>query len=77
MEDIKMNLGKMAQVELNGRQIRNTITMAQHLARFRGEMLRYKHIQDALKSVQKFNGYLNDVRGNISDDEWAREDRLR
>ncbi|CAM1509859.1 Fc.00g001940.m01.CDS01 [Cosmosporella sp. VM-42] len=76
MDDLEMNLHRLARVEINGRQIRNIITMARHLARFRREMLRYKHMQDAVRSVQKFNEYLSQVKG-VSDDDWARADRLR
>ncbi|KAF4459551.1 P-loop containing nucleoside triphosphate hydrolase [Fusarium albosuccineum] len=76
MQDLQMNLGKLAQFEINGRQIRNIITMARHLAKFRREMLRYRHMQDAVRSVQKFNEYLNQVKG-VSDDDWARADKLR
>lgn len=67
---------KLARVAMNGREIRNTITTARHLAKFRKEILRYKHMQDAVKSVQRFNQYLEEVKG-VSDDDWARADRLR
>ncbi|KAM5353992.1 hypothetical protein ACJ41O_000642 [Fusarium nematophilum] len=76
MDDLEMNLPKLARVEINGRQIRNIITMGRHLARFRREMLRYEHMQDAVRSVQKFNEYLDQVKG-VTDDDWAREDKLR
>ncbi|KAJ4174860.1 hypothetical protein NW754_005281 [Fusarium falciforme] len=76
MEDLQMNLCKLAQFDINGREIRNIITMARHLAKFRGQMLRYKHMQDALESAQKFSKYLNNVKG-VSDDDWARADKLR
>lgn len=76
MEDLQMNLPKLALVEINGREIRNIITMARHLAKFRREMLRYKHMQDAVESAQKFSKYLNNVKG-VSDDDWARADKLR
>ena len=76
MDDLEMNLHQLARVEINGRQIRNIITMARHLAKFRKEMLRYRHMQDAVRSVQKFNEYLSQVKG-VSDDDWARADKLR
>ncbi|KAJ4310210.1 hypothetical protein N0V84_011079 [Fusarium piperis] len=76
MQDLQNNLYKLAQVEINGREIRNIITMARHLAKFRGEMLRYKHMQDAVRSAQKFSEYLDQVKG-VSDDDWARADKLR
>ncbi|RSM20636.1 hypothetical protein CDV31_000614 [Fusarium ambrosium] len=76
MEDLQMNLPKLALVEINGREIRNIITMARHLAKFRGQMLRYKHMRDAVESAQKFSKYLSNVKG-VSDDDWARADKLR
>ncbi|KAH7000365.1 hypothetical protein EDB80DRAFT_110739 [Ilyonectria destructans] len=76
MDDLRMNLPKLARIEVNGRQIRNVVTMARHLAKYRGEMLRAKHMQDAVRSVEKFNEYLSDVKG-IQDDERARGLTLR
>lgn len=76
MEDLQMNLPKLARDEINGREIRNIITMARHLAKFRKETLRYQHMRDALRSSQKFSEYLNQVKG-VSDDDWARADKLR
>lgn len=76
MADLELSLPRLARVEINGRQIRNIITMAWHLAKFRGQMLRYRHMQDAVKSVQKFNEYLDQVKG-VPDDDWARADKLR
>ncbi|EEU39480.1 uncharacterized protein NECHADRAFT_94444 [Fusarium vanettenii 77-13-4] len=76
MEDLQMNLPKLARDEINGREIRNIITMARHLAKFRKETLRYQHMRDALRSSQKFSEYLTQVKG-VSDDDWARADKLR
>jgi len=70
-----MNIHKLAQINMNGRQIRNVITLARYLAKHRKQMLVYKHVQDAVASVLKFDEYLLTVRG--SDDKWAREQRLR
>ncbi|KAM6525045.1 hypothetical protein FALCPG4_010608 [Fusarium falciforme] len=76
MEDLQMNLPKLARDKINGREIRNIITMARHLAKFRKETLRYQHMRDALRSSQKFSEYLSQVKG-VSDDDWARADKLR
>ena len=75
ISDLELNVNKLARVELNGRQIRNVITLARYLARFRKQMLVYKHVQDAFASVVKFDEYLLQLRG--SDDRWATEQRLR
>ncbi|KAF7547673.1 hypothetical protein G7Z17_g7565 [Cylindrodendrum hubeiense] len=76
MEDLRMNLPRLSRIDINGRQIRNAVTMARQLAKYRGEMLRAKHMQDAVRSVEKFNEYLSDVKG-IQDDERARGLTLR
>ena len=76
IEDLDRNLHKLAIIEINGRQIRNVITMARHLAKYRKEILRFKHMHDAVQSVLRFNEYLDQVKG-VPDDLWAREDKLR
>ncbi|KAK4185152.1 P-loop containing nucleoside triphosphate hydrolase protein [Podospora australis] len=75
-DDLKLNVNKLATHDLNGRQIRNVVTLARYLAKYRKQMLVYKHIQDALASVVKFDKYLLELKGH-QDDEWARESRLR
>ena len=75
ISDLLMNVDKLARWELNGRQIRNVITMARYLAKFRGEILVYRHVQDALAPVVKFDEYLLELRG--SDDHFATEQKIR
>ena len=75
IDDLERNVHKLAQAELNGRQIRNIITMARYLAKFRKQMLVYKHVQDAFAPVVKFDEYLLKLRG--SDDRWAAESKIR
>lgn len=70
-----MNLYKLAQVKMNGRQIRNAITMGKYLAKFRKEILVYRYVRDAVDAIMKFENYLHDVRG--SDEEWARQEKVR
>lgn len=74
-EDLNLNVKKLAREDLNGRQIRNVVTLARYLARFRKEMMVYKHVQDAVESVVDFDKYLLDVRG--SDELFARQARIR
>jgi hypothetical protein len=76
INDLEMNIGVLAAVEINGRQIRNVVTMARHLARFRKERLVYRHMQHAIATVTNFEDYLTNVRG-ASDDVLARHDKLR
>ncbi|KAM7213550.1 P-loop containing nucleoside triphosphate hydrolase protein [Rhypophila decipiens] len=74
-EDLEQNVYKLAQIDINGRQIRNILTLARYLAKFRKQVLVYNHVRDAVASVMRFNKYLETVRS--SDDSWARESRLR
>lgn len=76
IEDLKVNTHKLAKFDINERQIRNVITMARHLARFRNQRLVYSHMQDAVAAVVKFNEYLQDVKG-APDDEIAEYERAR
>ncbi|KAK4208741.1 hypothetical protein QBC37DRAFT_66072 [Rhypophila decipiens] len=75
IEDLERNVYKLAQININGRQIRNILTLARYLAKFRKQVLVYNHVRDAVASVIRFDKYLETVRG--SDDSWARESRLR
>lgn len=77
IQDLEMNVGQLATVDLNGRQIRNAVTTARHLAKFRKERLVYRHIQRAIASIQKFDEYLLDLSGGVTDERWARETQLR
>jgi len=74
--DLELNIHRMARIRINGRQIRNVITIARHLAKFRRQRLRYEHVQDAIESVTDFSDYLEEVKG-MSDDRWARDDKVR
>lgn len=75
VRDLEANIPKLAQHNMNGRQIRNVLTLGRYLARYRKEILRYQHVKDAVDSVTTFDEYLKDVRG--SDETWAREQSIR
>ena len=62
---------------MNGRQIRNAVTTARQLARFRKEKLNYEHLKQAISVSQKFEDYVREVKGGQDDDEIAEQDMLR
>jgi hypothetical protein len=63
---------------MNGRQIRNAVTAARQLARFRKVKLNYAHLKQAIGVSQKFEDYVREVKGGQDDDEIAeQEDMLR
>ncbi|RSL42645.1 hypothetical protein CEP51_016457 [Fusarium floridanum] len=71
-EDIRRHLGDLAQLEMNGRQIRNSITTARQLARFKGDSMRYRHLEHVITVSKKFDSYLQRVRENCIDDQVVR-----
>lgn len=69
---LEEKLHTLAKHKLNGRQIRNTISTARQLAQYKGERLRFVHINQALQVVDEFEKYVLDVHGH-SDEEYARD----
>ena len=76
-EDITDHMDDLAKQDMNGRQIRNAITIARQLAQYRGQKFCYEHLNDVIEVSGKFEGYLKDLRGGLSDDHLKREDGLR
>ncbi|RGP66302.1 aaa family atpase [Fusarium sporotrichioides] len=76
-EDIERHLADLAEEQMNGRQIRNAITTARQLAKFKDESMTYKHLEHVIKISRKFDKYIEKVRDSYSDDQVAREDGIR
>jgi AAA+ superfamily predicted ATPase len=76
-DDVKAHLQALAQQPMNGRQIRNAVTTARQLARFRKTKLNYAHLKQAIGVSQKFEDYVREVKGGQDDDEIAEQDMLR
>jgi len=75
-EDVRAHQEDLARPEMNGRQIRNAVTTARQLARFRKTKLKYSHLKQAVGVSQKFEDYVKKVKG-ATDDEIAEEEMLR
>ncbi|RYN81405.1 hypothetical protein AA0120_g10146 [Alternaria tenuissima] len=75
-DEINRKLDVLARHKLNGRQIRNTVSTARQLARYKKETLRYAHVNQAVKVVNDFEKYVTDVHGH-DDEEYARDQGLR
>lgn len=76
-EEIDDYISDLAEIDMNGRQIRNAITTARQLAKFRNEKMRYRHLRHVIKVSSKFDKYLLDVHEGVPDDEIARGDGVR
>ncbi|KAK4206269.1 Fidgetin-like protein 1 [Rhypophila decipiens] len=72
-EDEKINTQELldkrdvlAKEKLNGRQIRNAITSARQLARFRNKPLGYAHLQQTIGVVNEFERYVESTHGHTA-----------
>ncbi|KAI4117399.1 MAG: hypothetical protein LQ345_002363 [Seirophora villosa] len=74
--EIRLRLDDLAAKELNGRQIRNVLTVARQLAIYRKERLDYDHLDQALSVSSDFSEYLKRVQGH-TDDQRMRDIALR
>ncbi|KAK4972111.1 hypothetical protein LTR42_006617 [Elasticomyces elasticus] len=73
LSQIRGKLDELAQVPINGREIRNTINTARQLARFQKVPLNYGHVQKVLSVSREFERYIRDVNHGVDDDEQKRE----
>jgi hypothetical protein len=69
IDDIHRHLAELAAHEMNGREIRNAITTARQLAKFKHESMSYKHLEHVIGVSRKFNKYLES--GDCTDDQNA------
>lgn len=76
-DDIDCFLSELAEKEMNGRQIRNAITTARQLARFKNTKMSSIHLRNVIKVSKKFDDYLEKVQDGHTDDQIAREDGIR
>lgn len=76
-QEIRDSLDELASPELNGRQIRNIITTARQLAKFRKKTLDYGLLQEVISLSGKFDEYFSKLNENQSDEQIARSDGLR
>lgn len=75
-EEIRYKVDQLAKIDLNGRQIRNTMTTARQLAMFQACRLDWSHIEQALSVSTEFNEYIKRMQGH-TDDQRARDEKLR
>ena len=75
-EEIRYHLDGIAKTDLNGRQIRNTMTTARQLAIYHSERLDWRHIEQALSVSTGFNEYIRKLQGH-TDEQRMRDRELR
>lgn len=76
IEELRDKIDVLAKEKLNGRQIRNAITAARQLARFRNKPLGYTHLDQTIRVVDEFESYVEKTQGNKAGD-YARATGIR
>ena len=76
-DDIECYLAELAEKNMNGREIRNAITTARQLAKFKGQKVSHAHLKHVINVAGRFEAYLSTVKEGFTDDDIARESGLR
>ena len=76
-DDIDCYISELAEQEMNGRQIRNAITTARQLAKFKDRNMTHADLKHVIDVAGRFDKYLYDVKEGFTDDAIARDSGLR
>ncbi|KAL7911733.1 P-loop containing nucleoside triphosphate hydrolase protein [Trichoderma velutinum] len=77
IDEIRGKVEELANEDMNGRQIRNTISTARQLAMYQQKRLGYEHIQAVISEAKKFDEYLLELNKGFSADEIQRDKKER
>ncbi|KAI4612989.1 hypothetical protein J4E80_007044 [Alternaria sp. BMP 0032] len=77
LEDILDHIDEISKEPMNGREIRNAITIARQLAQFREQPFQYSHLKHAINVGNRFSKYLKDLRMNYTDDMIKQDSGIR
>ncbi|KAL4788115.1 P-loop containing nucleoside triphosphate hydrolase protein [Aspergillus varians] len=76
-DDVECYLPELSEINMSGRQIRNAITTARQLAKFRGRMMTHAELKHVINVAGKFDTYWSDLKEGLTDDDIARAEGLR
>lgn len=76
-DDIYDNLDDLARIELNGRSIRNAISLGRQLAKYKGKAMTCSDLRLVIAVAAGFDDYRKSVRHGLTDDQIAREGGYR
>ncbi|KAK6221431.1 hypothetical protein LQW54_001533 [Pestalotiopsis sp. IQ-011] len=90
LDDLESHVEELASYPMNGRQIRNSISTARQLAKYKKTKMKFDHLKRSITLADKFDKYLAEVRegdttessatrkdDRLSDEFFAREDNIR
>lgn len=75
-EELKRKVDALARHKLNGRQIRNSVRTAKHLAKFKREVTSSNHIERTIEVVKEFERFIEDTHRH-TDADWVESGRIR
>jgi hypothetical protein len=75
--DLRDNVEELAKNRMNGREIRNAITLARQYTQWKTTKLNFAELQDIIKISGQFDIYLSELNRNITQDQLAQDDGLR
>ena len=76
-EELMDYIDELSYSEMNGRQIRNALTTARQLAEWKKMRLNISTLKHAIKLAGRFDTYLRAMNEDLSDEQIAREERIR
>ena len=76
-DDIECYIPELAEKRMNGRQIRNALTTARQLAKFKKRDMLHSDLEHVIEVASRFDDYLQKVKEDLTDDEIAREMSIR
>ncbi|KAI1742631.1 hypothetical protein F4680DRAFT_411273 [Xylaria scruposa] len=77
IRNLRSNLTELSKFDLNGREIRNAITVARPLAKSEERKVDFESLKKVIKVQQKFDTYMKSVKEGLDDEEVAREEGKR
>jgi hypothetical protein len=77
LDDIRAHTKELAAYNMNGRHIRNAITTARQLARYKKAPMSYADLVHVINVAGKFDKYLLEMHAGVSEDGLAREYAIR
>ncbi|KAI8631671.1 hypothetical protein F5Y19DRAFT_473352 [Xylariaceae sp. FL1651] len=77
VDDLRDHIEDLKDEEMNGRQIRNTITTARQYAKWKGETLTYAKLKDVIEVAGRFDKYLVKLHKGLTQDQLAEDDGIR
>jgi hypothetical protein len=76
-EDLQRRLTELSRYPLNGREIRNAMTLGRQLAQFRKKPFNFDSLKHVVDISSRFDKYLNDLNEGLDSSARAREDGIR